>query len=181
MRKHPFLAITVAAIAATAMAACSPKYNWRDYNSPDAPYRIMFPAKPATYTRSVDLNGMKVDMTMTATEVDGAMFAVGSAQAPDPAAAQAALNSMKIALVRNIGGTITSEKPSAVAAVGGGQPNAAASSDVVADGVMNGVKMRLIGHFEARGNRFYQVVVMGPAKAIEQEQSEQFLSSFKLQ
>jgi hypothetical protein len=41
--------------------------------------------------------------------------------------------------------------------------------------------MRLVGHFEARGNRFYQVVVMGPAKSIEAEPVEQFISSFKVQ
>jgi hypothetical protein len=41
--------------------------------------------------------------------------------------------------------------------------------------------MRLVGHFEARGDRFYQVVVMGPAKSIEAEAVEQFISSFKVQ
>ena len=51
------------------LAACSPKYNWRDYASPDAPYRVMFPAKPATFTRTIDLDGMQVAMTMTAAAI----------------------------------------------------------------------------------------------------------------
>jgi hypothetical protein len=164
-----------------ALAACSPKYNWRDYASPDAPYRVMFPGKPASYTRSVDLDGMRVDMTMTATEVEGAMYAVGTAQAPDPARAQAALAAIKTALLRNIGATSTRESSAASALVTNGTANDAASSDVTADGVLNGVKMRLVGHFEARGKRIYQVVVMGPAKSVEAEPTEQFVSSFKLQ
>ena len=31
------------ALLCLALAACSPTYNWRDYSSPDAPYRVMFP------------------------------------------------------------------------------------------------------------------------------------------
>ena len=40
--------------------------------------------------------------------------------------------------------------------------------------------MKLIGHFEARDKRFYQVIVMGKDKAMPQEQVEQFMTSFKL-
>jgi hypothetical protein len=178
MRTNSILA-TTAAFATIGLAACSPKYNWRDYTSPEAPYRIMFPGKPATYTRSVDLDGMHVSMTMTATEVEGAMYAVGTAQAPDPAHAQAAITAMKVALVRNIGAAGAREKSAATAVSEGGPTRESSTSDVQADGVVNGVPMRLLGHFEARGNRFYQVVVMGPAKAIEPEPADQFISSFK--
>lgn len=164
-----------------ALAACSPKYNWRDYTSPDGSYRVMFPGKPASYTRSVDLDGLRVDMTMTATEVDGAMYAVGAAQAPDPARAQAALAAIKTALLHNIGATSTRETSAAAAAVTDGAPTDAASSNVTASGVLNGVKMQLVGHFEARGKRIYQVVVMGPAKSVESDPADQFISSFKPQ
>lgn len=164
-----------------ALAACSPKYNWRDYASPEAPYRVMFPGKPATYTRAVDLNGLHVDMTMTATEVDGAMYAVGTAQAPDAAQAAAALSAIQTALLRNIGATATSEKSSASASVSDGRASESSSSDVSANGVLNGVPMRLVGHFESHGRRIYQVVVMGPAKSIEAEPADQFISSFKVQ
>jgi hypothetical protein len=180
MRSRSFLAISTA-VAVMALAACSPKYNWRDYVSPDAPYRVMFPGKPASYTRSVDLDGTRVDMTMTATEVEGAMYAVGTAQTPDPARAQAALAAIKTALLRNIGATSSSEKAAASAVVANGAASDASSSDVTAEGLLNGVKMRLVGHFEARGKRIYQVVVMGPAKSIEAEPTDQFISSFKPQ
>jgi hypothetical protein len=164
-----------------ALAACSPKYNWRDYVSPDAPYRVMFPGKPASYTRNVDLDGMRVDMTMTATEVEGAMYAVGTAQAPDAARAQAALEAVQTALLRNIGATNTHDASASAAAVANGKAGDASSSDISADGILNGVKMRLVGHFEAHGKRIYQVVVMGPAKSVEADPAEQFISSFKVQ
>ena len=52
---------------------------------------------------------------------------------------------------------------------------------VEATGAANGKPMRLHGRFEARGERFYQVIVLGPADAAPPEQVEQFLSSFSAQ
>ena len=157
---------------ALALAGCSPKYNWRDYASPDAAYRVTFPSKPSTFTRTIDLDGMQVAMTMTAAEVDGATFAVGTAEAPDAARAQAALEAMQVALARNIDATVTTQK----AAASGDR----ATRDIEATGRNHGVPMRLVGHFEARGKRFYQVIALGKTDALPPEQVEQFLTSFKL-
>jgi hypothetical protein len=170
MLSLPALAAVV--LGSAALAACSPKYNWRDYASPDAPYRVMFPAKPTTVTRTIDLDGMQVSMTMTAAEVDGATFAVGSAEAPDAARAQAALEAMKLALLRNIGATSTTSEATASA-------GSRSSTEVDATGSSQGTPLRLVGHFEARGKRFYQVIVVGKDKAVPPEQVEQFLTSFK--
>ena len=158
------------ALAATLLlTACSPEYNWRQYSSPDAPYTVLFPGKPATYTRHIDLGGASVDMTMTAAEVNGTVFAVGTGQALDAATAQAAVAAMKTALVRNIGAQVTDEKAKPGSALG-----------VKARGMRNGQPMRLVGHFEARGKRFYQVIVMGPENGAPEEQVEQFMTSFQL-
>jgi hypothetical protein len=170
--------MTIAALLpAVLLAACSPKYNWRDYASPDASYRVMFPAKPASFTREIDLDGMHVPMTMTAAEIDGATFAVGTAEAPDAARAQAAVEAMQQALLRNIGARAELQAASATASGAASR----STSDVDATGTSNGQKMRLAGHFEARGKRFYQVIVMGKPQAMPQDQVEQFLTSFKPQ
>jgi hypothetical protein len=175
MTLRPLAAL--AALLLPALLACSPKYNWRDYASPDAPYRVTFPAKPSNFTRNIELDGMRVAMTMTAAEVDGATFAVGAAQAQDPARAQAALEAMKLALLRNIGAS--AQQQASASTSGGGENRAALEVD--ATGQANGAPMRLVGHFEARGTRFYQVIVMGRPKAVPPEQLEQFFTSFKLQ
>ena len=170
-------------LLAACLAACSPKYNWRDHASPDARYRVTFPAKPASTTRTIDLDGMRVDMTMTAAEVDGATFAVGAAEAPDAARARAALEAMKLALLRNIGADparISTASASASASNDGGSRSAI---DVDATGPARdgATPMRLVGHFEARGKRFYQVIVVGRDQAVPPEQIEQFFTSFTLQ
>ena len=170
----------VAAALLLTLTACKPTYNWRDYSSPDAPFRVMFPDKPSVHKRQIDIGGMPVEMTMTAVDVHGTTFAVGSAVAPDAAKAQAALAAMQSVLVRNIGATVKKQKSSAVAAAGGSSSAQGATIDVEASGVQNGTPMKLIGHFESRNQRFYQVIVIGKEKDVSPEQVDQFIASFKL-
>jgi hypothetical protein len=158
-------------LLAIVLAACNPTYNWRDYQSTDAAFNAQFPDKPSAHTRIVDLDGFKVDMTMTAAEVDGAMFAVGSAKVGDAGQAKAALEAMKTAMVRNIGGTVTSE---AVASAGTDH-----TINVQATGSRNGQAIKLVGRFEAHGERVYQAIVLGPERALTTENIDQFMHSFK--
>lgn len=162
-------------LSALLLAGCSPTYNWRDYTSADGAFKVLFPAKPATHTRAIDLGGIQVDMTMTAAEVEGSTFAVGTAVAPDAALAQATLPAMRQALLRNIGaGDAAGKNESGTAPAG-------ATLDVDAVGKGNGGPVRLVGRFLAKGTRVYQVVVLGKPGAMPPEQTEQFLSSFKPQ
>jgi len=156
-------------LLALALCACSPKYDWRDYRSNDAPYAVLFPGKPASQTRSIKLDQLDVSMTMSAASVDGVVFAVGSAQLADAAQAPAAVDAMQTAMVKNISASITSSRQLA----GGAR-------EVDASGTEKGQAMRLIGRFVAKDNRIYQVVVIGPAAKIEAEPVETFLTSFKL-
>lgn len=159
---------TLPLMLALLLSACSPKYDWRDYRSNDAPYAVLFPGKPATQTRSIKLDQLDVSMTMSAADVDGVIFAVGSAQLANAAQAPAAVAAMKTAMVNNIGATITSSKTLDNGAL-----------EVDASGTANGQPMRLIGRFLAKEKRIYQVVVIGPARRIEADSVETFLTSFK--
>jgi hypothetical protein len=181
MRLLPCRTIFSAALASLALAACNPQFNWRDYSSETAPYRVMFPDKPSSHTRKIDLDGLKVDMTMTAAQVNGTMFAVGTAEAPDADSAEKALSAMKTALVKNIGATIKTEKTGKASAAAGSTEARSAAIDIEASGMQKGEPMRLVGHFESRNKRFYQVIVMGKEKDLTRENVDMFMSSFKLQ
>ena len=172
MHIKPFSCAPLAAgLLALLLGGCSPTYNWRDYTSTDGSYHVMFPAKPASHTRSIDLGGIRVDMTMTAAEVNGTTFAVGTALAPDAALAQATLPAMRQALLRNIGAALD-DAPTKPGAAG---------LDVDATGKGNGAPVRLVGRFMAKDARVYQVIVIGKPDAMPPEQTEQFLSSFAAQ
>jgi hypothetical protein len=71
---------------------------------------------------------------------------------------------------------VRSEKARAAAAGG----TRSAAIDIDAGGQRGGVPMRLVGHFESRDKRFYQVIVMGPTQHVANEQVQMFMSSFKL-
>ena len=181
MRPFSCQTAAFAVLLSLALSACTPQFNWRDYSSDAAPYSVMFPDKPSSHTRQIDLEGMKVEMTMTAAQVNGNMFAVGTAEAPDAASAEKALAAMKTALVKNIGATIKSEKVGKVSAASGAGQARSAAIDIEASGEQRGEPMRLVGHFESRDKRFYQVVVVGKEKDLTRENVEMFMSSFKLQ
>jgi hypothetical protein len=166
MNRH--FSIPLALAVAATLCACSPKFDWRDYRAADAAYTVLFPAKPATHTRNINLDGREAPMTMTAAEVDGTVFAVGSAELPDASHAGQAARSMQAAMVRNIGGTIAKE-----AVRDGGV-------DVEVHGASNGRPMQLHGRFVVRDRRAYQVVVIGPDRAVDTETIDTFIRSFKL-
>jgi hypothetical protein len=154
--------------AAAALLACSPKYDWRDFRSSDAPFSVLFPGKPATHSRTINLDGQQVNMSMAAAEVDGTMFAVGSAELPDAEKAAQAVLAMKAQMVRNIGATVNKESTKDGAFV------------IDASGVQNGMPMRMQARFQVQGKRAYQVVVVGRAKEMNDEVVDTFMSSFKL-
>ena len=131
---------------------------------------MQFPSKPATHTRSIELGGTRVDMTMTAAEVEGSTFAVGTATLADAGTAQAVLPAMRQALLRNIGST------DAPALAPGG-----AVLHLDATGRGNGRAVRVVGRFMAKGPRVYQVIVLGKPGAMPPQHTEQFLDSFELQ
>lgn len=167
MRKLPpqLLTLVLTSLLTLTLSACSPQYNWRDYRSDDALYAALFPGKPATQTRGIKLDRLEVSMTMTATDIDGVVFAIGSAQLADAAQAPAAIEAMKTAMVNNIGGVMTGSKPAA---------NGAQEIEASGQG------RRLHARFLSKDRRIYQVVVIGSPQKIDPETVDTFFTSFKL-
>jgi predicted metal-binding membrane protein len=153
-----------------ALAACSPDYNWRQVQDADAAFAVLFPARPSSHAREINLDGIRTNMSMTAAEVNGVLFAVGSSALPDAAQVQPALDAMKTAMVRNIGGTIASDKT---------VPGPAPYNEVIATGKRNGRPVQLTARFAARKLRVYQAVVIGAPQDVPAEAIDTFLSSFK--
>jgi len=177
MTRYPGTLARAACIACTgALLACSPRLDWREIRGVNAPYSVMLPAKPASQTRAISIDGQHVVMTMTGADVDGVTFAVGSAELPDEYTAREALPAMKTALVRNIQGTIRSEKSSSPGTVpatldieASGKPDAATDSQ----------PRLLAARFLAKGKWVFQLVVTGKQSAITHDSIDTFFESFK--
>jgi hypothetical protein len=85
------------------LMGCSPALNWRSVPLPDAGITIVLPCKPDQATRTVELAGAPVELSMTGCEADGALFAVSHAALADPAQAGTALQHWRAAVVANLG------------------------------------------------------------------------------
>lgn len=155
-------------VSALLLCACSPHYNWREIRGEGAPYSVMLPAKPASHSRTVNLDGNQVTMTMTAAEVDGVTFAVGTAELPDTEKAANAVTAIKAALLKNIKGTVRRETAAAV------------GSNVSFELEATGEQQRILfARFLNRDRRVYQVLVTGKETAVPREAVDTFLASFK--
>lgn len=174
MRTFSLPLVLAVLAAAGVFSACSPTFDWRDYHSADAPYSALFPGKPSTHTRTIDLDGLQVSMTMTASDVDGNTFAVGSATLPDAAKAPAALAAMKTALIKNIGATVKDQTTAATA------PVSDTALDIEVRGTQNGKPVWLVGRFLAQDKRIYQIIVVAKEKPVSRENIDMFMGSFKL-
>ncbi len=164
-----------ATLLCVTLAGCSPDLNWREVHGSDGAFTVLLPAKPATHTREVDLNGLKVDMNMTGAAVGELSFAVASARLPDAAQRAAALAAMQAAMLRNIGAANHSEKP--VTLKGGAQ-----AIEVVASGksARGGKSLQMHARFAERGDRVYQAVAVGPQEQLSSEAADTFLASLSL-
>lgn len=167
-------ALVAAALMLTS-AACNPTWNWREVQGNDTPYSVLFPGKPSTMSRPVNLNGLAVNMSMTAAETNEVTFAVGSAVVPDPAQQKAALLAMQIAMVRNIDGEIRRQQAVKLA---GGIP--ATEIEAIGHGRNATATVLLVARFAISGERVYQAVAVGPQKNLPQEALDTFFGSLAL-
>jgi len=180
---HLNLRVWCAIIACVlALPSCTPAYDWRDVHGATTPFTVLMPAKPTMQSRAINLAGLQVTMTMTVAEVNGVMFAVGTAQTPDSAQAVIAINAMKTALVSNVNGTIKSEKVSAFLQSPTNNASQLTLIEIEASGAptRTGAEPRsLYARFVAKDKLAYQVIVTGNKSAVPQDAVDTFFTSFK--
>lgn len=155
------------------MAGCDPALNWREVSGNDAGYVVLLPAKPTSFERSVDLDGLPVMMHMTAAEANGVSFAVATATVDDAAQRTHALMAMQTAMTRNIQGEIREKKTIAM-------KNGLTAVQIHATGkaARSGKPVALFARFLTHKTSVFQVVALGPAEKLDAETADTFLNSF---
>lgn len=175
------------------LAACSPKFDWREVRSTADAYAVALPGKPQIITRDIDLpaaeGARKVSMTMTSAGVGGTMFAVGAVQLPpamarDDAAVRGAMAFVREGLLRNIGATqAASESTPAALASRTVTQRGATAFDARGQLGRPGEKpspARLAARIYVVDDRLYQVVAMGSTEELPDAEIENFFTSFHL-
>jgi hypothetical protein len=180
--------IVLAAFAATLLlAACAPDYDWRDVRGAGGEYWVQMPARPATMTRRIHLEGHEVEMTMQGARVGENAFTVALVPLPAPDAEAAGMTpdrmlaDMREQMLRNIGASPST--PTQTVAVrlvdadgrdaGKGQMEA-----VTARGTGKHAAMELRGRFGLWRGHALQIVGVGPE--LDPQEAEHFLGSLRL-
>lgn len=162
------LRLLIAIAAGIALSACSPKFDWREVRGSSAPFTVLLPAKPSTFTREMELGGVKLQMQMTAADAAGVSFAVGCARVDDAGKVPEVLAAMRTGMLKNIQGVPTAQNP----------PDA---ERLEAIGTLpNQQPVKLVGRFLARGPWVYQVVAIGAQQALTPDVLDTFMTSFKV-
>lgn len=173
--------------AAFALAACSPEYDWRDIRGPDGSYWVQLPARPATMTRQIHLEGFEVEMTMMGAKVRDNAFTVAVVPLPGRQAETAGMTpervlaAMREQMLRNIGASPST--PAETVAVDlvdadGGKAGQTQLQAISARGSGKHADMQLRGRFGLWQGRALQIVGIGPQ--LDPEQTEHFLDSLRL-
>jgi len=182
LRLHPRLRPVFALLGCAALVACTPRYDWREIRAGEDRFVAMMPAKPARMTRAIDLDGMKVSMTMHGARVDDVAFTVGAVELPDASVAvrEQAIAAMRMAMVRNIGGREREAKAVTVPVVdaGGAARGTAPGWRIEATGRAGDREVALLAVFASRNGRAWQAVVVGPSP--DREQAAMFLDGFRV-
>ncbi|MFJ2992193.1 hypothetical protein [Pandoraea sp. NPDC087047] len=163
------------------LAACSPRYDWREVHDKDGAYAVTYPAKPTQDERDVKFASGALPMRMQAARVDAALFAVGVVTLPsdDATLRQTVLTELQHGLLANV--NEASAAPVQVMVRQAGDAPALPGLAVSAQGMASDKAERYVAaRFVGRGNHVYQIVVMA-TKAPSKEQVDQFLDSFTLE
>ncbi len=167
---------------AALLAACNPALDWREYHSDEGGYSVLLPQKPGRAQRTLATPAGQVTMHMLSAQVDGMLFGAASAgfsTAPEPATQEA----MRAALLRNIDGTVVSDKPVTAAGNSAGVPATLTGREVIKRGSFGSGERAAQGELRARffvrGNRYYQIAAIGSMGAVPVADLDLFFDSFK--
>ncbi len=169
------LRMMAAGLLCASLTACAPELNWREVRGDDAHFSVLLPSKPATHTRTIDLDGQTVEMSMTGGAVGELSFVVASARIPDAARQPAALAAMQTAMLHNIRASTHTEK---TVNLKGGVP----ATEVSASGqaASDGRPLQMQARFATYRDRVYEAVALGPKDKLSPEAAETFLASLSL-
>lgn len=163
----------------TALAACSPAYNWRSVTNAADGYSIELPAKPTVDERSVDIAGRPMTMRVQAAHAQGAVFAIGVIVLPgdDAQLRRTVTDYVRTSLARNLGVAAEGRAVQVPLAAGGNVEGMALELSGAAGAGHEHKTLRV--WIVARGNHVYEATLVAGQQP-PQEQVDQFFQSFKL-
>jgi hypothetical protein len=174
-----FLSKHLAYILLLGLCACSPRFDWREVRDQENTFQVLMPGKAASANREINLNGIKTNMYMTATDVQNISFSVAYVkldssdldQETSKKQQETAFEAMKAGMLNNIQGKWKTSNETSLP-----------KNTLLAFGQRpNGQKIKMIARFEKRDSYLIQVIMLGEEKAFNSDAADMFFDSFKWQ
>ncbi len=151
-------------LAAAAVAACSPTFNWREVPVADAGLVALLPCKPDRAERALPFGPETVRIDMAGCETGGATFAVAHATADGPAQAEAWLRAWRAATRGQLGEVAATEAPATL------KHAAAAPAPVRLEAQQGAAPVRMLWFAQSQKDgrvALYQATVLGRPSAAD--------------
>jgi hypothetical protein len=165
------------------LAGCMPTFNWREVRFEEQKIAATFPGKPDSITRTIDLAGTKLPMTMHGVRVKELSYTVAWVKLPDVGSVANTLAAMQLGMLRNVGAAtidgsaakltpVITETQVQLTDVSGKEiSKVAAKKVVVTSGVASkegGTAMQMHALFASHAGYAFQIVAVGSAEQFRQ-------------
>lgn len=157
------------------LLGCAPALDWRESRPAGSGLSVLFPCKPTSHTRRVNLGPDAVQLELHACTAGGITWAIAFADVQDPARVGPALTELRTAAANNL-----SAAPAQTLAlkVEGATPNPASQRVQFQGRMPDGrVVTEQVAVF-AKGTRVFQAVTLG--EKLDAEAADSFFASLRL-
>ena len=171
MSRTACLSVVVSAL----LLACAPALDWRELRPADSGLSVLFPCKPASHARRVQLGADAVRLELHACTAGGITWAIAFADMDDPARVGPALTELRNAAAHNLSAT-----PAQTLAlrVEGATPNPASQRVQFQGRMPDGRAVTEQVAVFAKGTRVFQAVALGDK--LDPEAADSFFGSLRL-
>jgi hypothetical protein len=148
-----------ALLAGMAVVGCSPTLDWRDWRPAEGGVVLTLPCKPTPQTRTVQLAGQPVRLSLHACSAGGQTWALAYADVGDPTRLTAALVELRDSAARNLGAETL--RPGPPLRVSGATPHAESGRWSLSGRMPDGKPVDEELAVFARGTWVFQATVLG--------------------
>lgn len=157
------------------VAACTPALNWREVHPDSSAAQLLFPCKPSSHAREMDLAGARTKVALYACEASGMTFALAFAELNDPFRVTQALQAWRRAAQENVG---ASQSQAAEFKVPGQTPHAQSGLFKAQGRRPDGSPLTSHVLLAVKGTQVIQATVLG--SALDDTAVDTFLQSVRL-
>lgn len=175
-----------AIVTLSLLAACYPRYDWRDYR-PDCArgwcgFVASFPGRVTSATREVPVGTMRLPLALHVVSVGELTFAIGAFELLPGSDAQSARKIFETKLLDDVGASVGRSGRVILHAADRHDIEAATFE---AEGHRDGKRLKVVARFAERHGREIEILVIGPSDVLAgnagRQAVETFMTSLRLE